>query len=142
MRVSNLMTMNVECTPPDATLQTAAEKMKVLDVGSLPVCEHDRLAGMVTDRDIVVRAIAEGRNPAEVPVRDIMTPEVTYCFEDDDVEHAAQLMKQKQIRRLLVLNRQKRLVGIVSLGDLAIESGDDLLAGETLERISEPAIAV
>jgi CBS-domain-containing membrane protein len=67
---------------------------------------------------------------------------VTYCFEDDDVEHAARLMKEKQIRRLLVLNHQKRLVGIVSLGDLAIESGDDLLAGETLERISEPAIAV
>jgi len=142
MQVSNLMTMNVECTPPDATLQTAAEKMKVLDVGSLPVCEHDRLAGMITDRDIVVRAVAEGRNPTEVPVRDIMTPDVTYCYEDDDVEHAAQLMKEKQIRRLLVLNHQKRLVGIVSLGDLAIESGDDLLAGETLERISEPAIAV
>ena len=141
MRVKELMTMNVECTPPDAKLHVAAEKMKVLDVGSLPVCENDRLIGMITDRDIVVRAIAEGRNPAEVAVRDVMTCETTYCHEDDDIEHAAQLMKEEQIRRLVVLNRQKRLVGIVSLGDLAIESGDDLLAGETLERISEPALA-
>lgn len=139
MRVNELMSCNVECTPPYATLFDAAVRMKELNVGSLPVCENDRLVGMITDRDIVVRAVAECRNPADALVRDIMTPETTYCFEDDKIEDAATLMKEKQIRRLVVLSREKRLVGILSLGDLAVESGDDKLAGETLERISEPS---
>lgn len=139
MRVNELMSCHVECTPPSATLFEAAVRMKELNVGSLPVCENDRLVGMITDRDIVVRAVAECRNPADVLVHDIMTPETTYCFEDDKIEDAAQVMKEKQIRRLVVLSREKRLVGIVSLGDLAVESGDDKLAGETLERISEPS---
>src|SRR5262245_20535384 len=110
MRVSEVMTRGVECTRPDATLQEAAAKMKSLDVGPLPVCDNDRLVGMVTDRDITVRATAEGEAPTRVRVRDIMTPEVTYCFEDQDVAQAAQLMKEKQVRRLVVLNRDKRMV--------------------------------
>src|SRR5262245_29316881 len=122
MRVSEMMTRGVECIGPDATLQEAAAKMKSLDVGTLPVCDNDRLVGMVTDRDITVRATAEGDPPTEIRVRDIMTPEVIYCFEDAQVTDAAQLMEQKQVRRLVVLNSDKRMVGIVSLGDLAVET--------------------
>jgi len=141
MQVKEAMTRGVECVTPDCTLQQAAQKMKALDVGPLPVCDHDRLAGMLTDRDIVLRAVADGRDPRTTHVRDVLTPEVVYCFEDQDVREAASLMKEKQIRRLLVLNRDKRLVGIMSLGDLAVDSGDERLTGQTLERISEPALA-
>jgi CBS domain-containing protein len=112
--------------------------MKGLDVGALPVCDHDRLAGMITDRDIVLRALAEGRDPKTTRVREAMTEGVTYCFEDDDVAEAARLMREKQIRRLIVLNRDKRLAGIVSLGDLAVETHDSHLAGHTLEEVSQP----
>ena len=137
MKVKEVMTRGVECVGPDATLQEAARKMKDMDVGPLPVCDNDRLVGMVTDRDITVRATAEGEAPTDVRVRDVMTPEVIYCFEDALVGDAALLMQQKQVRRLVVLNRDKRLVGIVSLGDLAVETGDEQLAGGTLEGVSE-----
>jgi len=114
--------------------------MKDLDVGPLPVCDNDRLIGMLTDRDIVVRCVAEGRDPRSTKVRDAMTEGVTWCFEDDDVEDAAGRMKQDQIRRLVVLNQDKRLVGIVSLGDLAVETGgDEEVAGKTLEAVSQPS---
>jgi CBS domain-containing protein len=140
MRVYDIMTKGAECTRPDATLREAAGRMKDLDVGSLPVCgADDRLAGMLTDRDITVRAVAEGHDPTTWRVRDAMTPEVHYCFEDQDVAEAARLMMEKQIRRLPVLNRDRRLVGIVSLGDLAVGAGDDRLTGDTLEAVSEPA---
>src|SRR5207248_8749950 len=124
---------------PSASLQEAAGKMKALDVGPLPVCEGDQLVGMLTDRDITVRATAEALPPGLGRVQDVMTPDVVYCFEDQDVQEAARLMREHQIRRLVVLNRDKRLAGIVSLGDLAVETGDEKLAGETLERVSEPA---
>ncbi|HYT90492.1 MAG TPA: CBS domain-containing protein [Gemmataceae bacterium] len=140
MQVSEVMTRGAECIPPDATLQQAAERMKALDVGALPVCDNDRLAGMLTDRDITVRSVAEGHDPRKDHVRDAMTPEIVYCFEDQDVAEAARIMKEKQIRRLPVLNRDKRLTGIVSLGDLAVESGNERLAGHALEGISEPAM--
>jgi CBS domain-containing protein len=95
---------------------------------------------MLTDRDIVVRAVAQGRDPASTPVREIMTEGISYCFEDDDVKDAARQMSEKQIRRLAVLDRDKRLVGIISLGDLAVETGGDKqVAGKTLEAVSEPA---
>ena len=113
--------------------------MKSLDVGPLPVCDNDRLVGIVTDRDITVRATAEGDAPTDVRVRDIMTPEVIYCFEDDDVTKAAELMGEKQVRRLPVLDKSKRLVGIVSLGDLAVEPGNEQLAEQALEGISKPS---
>ena len=117
--------------------------MRDLDVGPLPVCgDDDRLAGMVTDRDIAVRAVAEGWDPTAKRVRDVMSEEVVYCFEDQAVEDAARLMRENQIRRLVVLNRDKRLVGIVSLGDLAVETGDEELAGRTLEEVSEPAVPI
>ena len=139
MRVRDVMTKGAECITPESSLQQAAQKMKNLDVGPLPVCENDRLVGMVTDRDIAVRAAAEGRDPKATRVRDVMTPDVVYCFEDQDVEEAARQMKDKQVRRLVVLNRDKRLVGIVSLGDLALETGDEHLAAQTLEHVSRPA---
>ena len=138
MQVKEVMTRGAECVAPDATLQEAAQKMKGLDVGPLPVCDNNRLVGMLTDRDITVRAVAEGKDPRTSRVRDVMTEGITYCFEEDDVADAARLMKEKQIRRLVVLNRDKRLAGIVSLGDLAVETGDEHLAGKTLERVSQP----
>jgi CBS domain-containing protein len=138
MELRDVMTPHVECIPPDATLQDAAFRMRSNDVGDVLVCDNDRLAGVVTDRDIVVRAIAEGKNPAKVRVCDIMSSGVVYCFEDQDVEEAARIMQEKQIRRLAILNRDKRLVGIVSLGDLALRTHDDYLAGKTLETVCEP----
>jgi CBS domain-containing protein len=132
------MTQQVECIGPDVTLQDAAARMRALDVGSLPVCEDDRLVGMLTDRDITVRSVSSGHDPRTDRVRDTMTPEIFYCFEDQEVDEAARFMKQNQVRRLPVLNRAERLVGIVSLGDLATETGDEQLTGNTLEGISEP----
>jgi CBS domain-containing protein len=141
MRVKDVMTAGVECISPSATLREAAQKMKELDVGPLPICgSDDRLAGIITDRDITVRAVAAGLDPSTAEVRDIMTPQIIYCFEDQDVSDAAHMMEQNQIRRLAVLNRDKRLVGILSLGDLAVDSGDEEMAGHTLEAISEPAM--
>jgi CBS domain-containing protein len=138
MKLKDVMTPNVECVGPDATIREAARKMRDLDVGPLPICDNDRLAGMVTDRDLAVRAVAEGRDPNATCVRDVMTPEVVYCFEDQDVREAARVMEEKQLRRLLVLNRDKRLVGIVSLGDLAVDTSKRQ-AGEVLQAVSEPA---
>ncbi len=139
MLVRDIMTKNVECVAPDDTLQTAARKMRDLDVGPMPVCDNDRLAGMLTDRDIAIRAVAEGRDPNSTKVRDAMTPDLVYCFEDQNVEEAAELMRDRQIRRVLVLNRDKKLTGIVSLGDLAVEGPSKRQAGETVRAVSEPA---
>jgi CBS domain-containing protein len=139
MQVKDVMTKGAKCVTPSTSLQEAASKMKNLDVGPLPVCEADHLVGMITDRDITVRATAEALPPRLGQVRDVMTPDVVYCFEDQDVQEAARLMQEKQIRRLVVLNRDKRLVGIVSLGDLAVETGDEGLTAKTLEQVSEPS---
>lgn len=140
MQLRDVMTRRVEVISPEATLQEAARKMKDLDVGPIPVCDGDRLQGMLTDRDITVRATAEGRDPTSTRVRDVMTEDVKYAFEDDDVETAAEIMQRAQMRRLVILNRDKRLVGIVSLGDLATEPQTMDEAAEALEEISEPAI--
>jgi CBS domain-containing protein len=139
MQLKDVMTREVEVIHPDATVEEAAEKMESLNVGPLPVCDGQRLVGMITDRDITVRAVAAGVAPDEARVRDVMTADVTYAFEDQDVREAQQLMQQHQLRRLPILNRDKRLVGIVALGDLAVDTDDARGAGETLERISEPA---
>jgi CBS domain-containing protein len=138
MRVHDVMTRNVECISPEASLHEAAARMKSLDVGPLPVCENDRIVGMLTDRDITVRATAEGEDPKVIHVRDVMTPDIVYCYDDQLVSEAAELMKENQIRRLVVLDREKQLVGIVSLGDMVVETGDGELAGNTLEAVSEP----
>ena len=139
MKLREIMTPDVACVGPEDTLREAAEKMRSLNVGPVPVCDNDRLVGMLTDRDIVVRAIAEGHDPRTTTVREAMSAGVDYCFEDEDATAAAHKMQEKQIRRLAVLNRDKRLVGIVSLGDLAVRTDRDAEAGEALEGISEPA---
>ena len=113
--------------------------MQQLDVGMLPIRDGDRLVGMLTDRDITLRATAEGRDPTKTRVREVMTPEVVYCFEDQDVSEAAKLMQEKQIRRLPILNREKRLVGIVSLGDLAVHSAEEKAVSKTIKEVSAPA---
>src|SRR5881296_3134577 len=106
MLVRDMMTRRVEVIHPDATLAEVAEKMKSLDVGPLPVCDGERLVGMVTDRDITVRAVAKGCDPNTTPVRDVMTSDVVYCFEDQDLSTAARMMERCQIRRLPILNRE------------------------------------
>jgi CBS domain-containing protein len=138
MQIKDIMTREVEVIHPDATLDDAAAKMDALNVGSLPVCDGDRVLGMITDRDITVRATAVGGDPKATKARDVMTADVIYGFEEQDVSDAARLMREAQIRRLIVLNRDKRLVGIVALGDLAVDS-DEQLAGKTLKQVSEPA---
>jgi CBS domain-containing protein len=141
MQVYEAMTPDVVSVGPGATLMEAAQAMRNLDVGPLPVCEGERLVGMITDRDITIRATAMGQDPRTTQVRDVMTPEVVCCLETDEVSRVAQVMQEAQLRRLLVVSGEGRLVGIVSLGDLAVQTGDDKLAGETLERVSEPSVA-
>ena len=139
MKVKEIMTTQVQRIPQGAPIQQAAEQMKTMDVGMIPVYDGDRLVGTLTDRDLAIRAIAEKRDPTKTKVSDVMSTGVTYCFEDQDVGEAAGIMAEKQIRRLIVLNRDKRLVGIVSLGDLATASGAKQAATETLENVSKPA---
>jgi len=123
MKVSDIMTRDVCLVTPQQTLREAAELMERHDVGSLPVQDNDRLVGMLTDRDIVVRAIARGQGP-ETPVREAMTADIKYCYEDQDVDEVSRNMADLEIRRLPVVNRDKRLVGIVSLANVA-HSEDD-----------------
>ncbi|MGB7952042.1 MAG: CBS domain-containing protein [Candidatus Binatia bacterium] len=137
MQVKEIMNREVEVIHANIPLRAAAEKMKTLDVGMLPVRDADRLVGMLTDRDIVIRGIAGGLDISKTEVKDVITPDVIYCFEDAEVGEAAKLMQEKQIRRLIVLNRDKRLAGILSIGDLAGQSGSDKLAGETVKRVSQ-----
>jgi CBS domain-containing protein len=139
MQLRDVMTRHVTTARPDTTVAEAAEKMRALDVGPLPVCEGARVIGMVTDRDITTRAVAAGRDPRVTSVADIMTRDVFFCFEDQDVKEAATLMSDLQVRRLLVLDRDSNLAGIVSLGDLAVESGDDKMTAKILNRVSQPA---
>ena len=140
MKIRDIMTTNVELVEPGATVQDCARKMKELDIGSLPVCDGERIQGLVTDRDIVVNVVARGEDSTKVTAADVMTSPIVYVFEDDEVGDAARLMEVKQIRRLVVLDRDKKLVGILALGDIAVKAGETL-AGEALEQISEPGHA-
>jgi len=132
------MTHNPEVVRPEALLQEVAEKMSTLDVGILPVCDGDQLISLLTDRDVTVRATAAGCDPTLIQVCDVMTTHLVYCFEDQDIAEAAELMEEQQVRRLPVLNHHHRLVGIVSLDDLAV-GGDARLAGETLKGVAKLA---
>ena len=136
MKVSEAMTRDVRVASPDETIRQAAKTMASLDAGVLPVGENDHLIGMITDRDIAIRGIAQGKGP-KAKVRDVMTEDVKYCFDDQEVEEVMRNMADIQVRRLPVLNRDKRLVGILSLGDIAI-SPDSKDAGEALRGISRP----
>jgi CBS domain-containing protein len=136
MRVSEAMTRTVRVASPEQSIRDAAMLMAELDAGVVPVGENDRLVGMITDRDITIRAVAQGRGP-DVPIREVMTPEVRYCYEDEEVEDVAQNMADIQVRRLPVMDRNKRLVGIISIGDIAMTEGREA-AGEAVAGVSEP----
>ena len=135
MVINEVMTRDVKIAAPTDDLQHAAQLMEKDDFGSLPVGENDRLVGMLSDRDIAIRAVARGLSPQECTVRDIMSGDVKYVFDDESIEDAAKMMGQLQVRRLPVLNRDKRLVGIVSLGDLALTKTKP--AGDALKSISK-----
>lgn len=139
MKVNEIMSADTRCIGPEASLVAAAEMMRELDVGALPVCDNDRLAGMVTDRDIAIRGVGQAREPLSTPVRMVMSPGIIYALADSDVETAARLMEEKQIRRLPVLNTEKRLVGMLSLGDLALAVGTRV-SGAALREISQPTV--
>ena len=136
MKVSECMTKDVKLASPDDTIEQAAKMMAAVDAGAIPVGENDHLVGMITDRDIAVRAIAHGKGP-KAKIRDVMTPEILYCFEDEELDHVARNMGETKVRRLPVVNREKRLVGIIALGDIAHEQGGKA-TGRTLNRISQP----
>ncbi|MDA8230610.1 MAG: CBS domain-containing protein [Magnetospirillum sp.] len=135
MQVAQVMSRQPRVISPDLTIREAAVLMREIDSGFLPVGENDRLIGTVTDRDIALRAVAEGKDPNSCSIREILSEHVAYCFEDQDVEEAAEIMSSKQIRRLPVLNRGKRLVGVVTLGDLAERGQAAPVAGHALEEV-------
>ena len=136
MRVIQAMTRDVHLASPDDTLRDAATKMAQADIGFLPVRENDRLVGAITDRDMVVRALADGRDGA-THVRDVMTKGVKYCFEDEDIDHVIANMGENKVRRLPVMNRAKRLVGVLSLADVALGYEPEAV-GESLAGVVEP----
>ncbi len=136
MKVSEVMTHQVEIANPDDPIREAALVMERIDAGALPVGENERLIGMITDRDIAIRGVAQGRHP-DTPVRDVMTADVRFCFEDDDLDQIADDMAELQVRRLPVVNRDRRLVGIISLGDIARQQLPQE-AGEALRGVSRP----
>lgn|SRR5262249_9352904 len=138
MKISEIMSRDVAIAAPTDSIQKIAQKMVEIDAGIIPVGEKDRLVGMITDRDMVVRAIAKGKSPGKCTGRDVMSPDVKYCYEDETLEDAARNMATLQVKRLPVLNRDKRLVGIVSLGDLACEPEADESSKEALLGISQP----
>jgi CBS domain-containing protein len=138
MKVSEIMTLDVDTAAPEDTIQTAAQLMADGGVGVLPVCDGSRLVGMITDRDIAVRAVAEGKSPGECAVREVMTDDLNFAYEDDDVKSVAQKMGEWQVHRLPVLGRDKQLVGIVSLGDLALEGQDRKATAKAAQGIVQP----
>lgn len=138
MQVKDIMTRNIETARRDTLATDAAARMRNHDIGILPVCNGAQLVGVVTDRDIVVRATANKLHPELVRCQDVMTPNVVFCFEDQDVDDAGKIMQDHKIRRLPVVNRQRSLVGIISIGDIAIATGDTKLVGVTVQEISAP----
>ncbi|HUH59992.1 MAG TPA: CBS domain-containing protein [Candidimonas sp.] len=136
-QLKDVMTFDVKILSPDTTIRDAARQMRDGDFGLMPVGDNDRLVGVVSDRDIVIRAVAEGRDP-DTRVRDVMSDAVMWAYENDSVERACGIMSENQIRRLPIINKDKRLVGIVALGDLAVDAGDTQKAGQALTSISQP----
>lgn len=138
MTVRQLITLNAQCVSPTTSLTIAAQLMHQLNIGALPVCEKDELSGIITDRDIVLRAVAPGQDPKSTTVNDAMSLGIVYIYEDQEAEEAAKTMEHHQIRQIPVLNRDQRLVGIISLGDLAVET-ESQLSGEILKEVSSPS---
>ena len=137
MNVSEIMTTNVATAEPDSTLEEVATMMKDENVGAIPVVDGDELVGIVTDRDIVVRCIAEGKDPSECEAEEIVSQDLETVSPDDDVRRAAEIMQRKQIRRLPVCDEDGKLVGMLSLGDIAVKQSNDGVSGETLEQVSQ-----
>ncbi len=136
MKISEIISRNPVCVSPRMTVLEAAQTMKILDASLLPVCDNGRLVGAITDRDIAIRAVAEGRDAKRTTVSEVMTEDTIYCFDDQEAGEAARLMREHEVRRLPVLNREKRLVGIIALGNLAACEGNEEMAGEVLSRIA------
>lgn len=138
MKLSEIMTRDVEIIQPDDSLQLAAKKMRDRDIGFLPVCDGTELMGVLSDRDLTIRALAEGMDVNVMLSRDLMTTPAVFCYDDQDVTEAARIMEEKQIRRLVVLGREgEQLVGVISLGDLARASTNGL-SGQVLKQVSAP----
>ena len=137
MKLRDIMTTNVKVISPTASVQDAARMMRSLDCGALPVCQDDRLVGLVTDRDLVVRALAEDVDVEQFTVADCMTTSVTFCFENQSIDDVIRLMKEQKIRRVPVLNEARRIVGIVALGDLAVQAPQHEKIHSVLESLSD-----
>ena len=137
-KLKDLMSRDVKVISPDMSIREAAREMRDGDFGMLPVGENDRMIGTISDRDIAIRAVAEGKDTG-TKVRDVMSEGIAWAFEDDSVEEAAKIMSKCQVRRLPVVNRNKRLVGIVALGDFAVESSEIRPTAEALSEISKPS---
>jgi CBS domain-containing protein len=138
MKLSEIMTRDVVVLQPDDSLQSAAKKMRDRNIGFLPVCDGEELIGVISDRDITIRALADGMDVNIMLGRDLMTVPAIYCFDDQDIREAAKIMEENQIRRLVVLSREdRRLVGVISLGDLARNDSADR-SGQVLQKVSEP----
>ncbi len=139
MQVKDIMTRNVEMINPQATVTKAAQKMQCFDIGVIPVSEGNKVIGMVTGRDIVMRTVAEGRDPQRTTVREIMTQKVHCCSQDESIDQAAQIMEEKHIHRLVVCDQNNLPVGMLSLADFAVKSRNEHLTWEVLEKVCEPA---
>ena len=137
MRVSEAMTRDVKICTPGQTIREVARTMGEIDAGAMPVGENDRLIGMITDRDIAVRAVAQGKGP-DTPVREIMSEHVEYCYDDENLDRVVQGMASVRVRRLPVVNREKRLVGILSLGDVARMEAQPNVIAEAVAEVSTP----
>jgi CBS domain-containing protein len=138
MKIREIMTPDAQCVGPEETLVNAATLMRQLDAGVLPVCHEGDVVGMITDRDIVIRAVADARPPTTTRVREVMSPGSVHVFDDQDVDEVVKVMEDHQIRRVPVMTREKRLVGIISLGDIVVDTSA-ALSGEALKRVSQPA---
>ena len=136
MKLSDVMHRDPQVIRGDTTLREAAQRMRDADIGALSVCDGDRIEGVLTDRDVVVRSIAQGDDPGKARAADVMTREIAWCFEDDSVDEASRKMSERQVQRLLVLNHDKKLVGILSIGDLARQQGP--AATHASEEIKKP----
>ena len=135
--VRDIMTTRLKLVHPGDNINTAAEEMKNFNIGALPVVDNDKVVGMLTDRDITLRVVAENGDPKTMTVRDVMSPDVTYCRENQDVGEVMDLMKKNRVRRVVVLNDQDKLAGIVSLGDLALSTSKEE-GGDVLKEVSKP----
>ena len=138
MKIREIMTPDAQCVGPEDSLVEAASLMRQLDVGVVPVCEGGDVIGMLTDRDIAIRGVAESRPPTTTRVREIMSPGSVFVYEDQDVDEVVHILEKHQIRRAPVITRERRLVGIISLGDIAVD-GSAALSGEALKHVSQPA---